>query len=30
MDLQEYEVFEKETVTMNELVHGAGLSYLGE
>jgi hypothetical protein len=30
MDLQEFEEFEKETVTMDELVHGAGLSYLGE
>ena len=30
MDLQEFEEFEKETVTMEELVHGAGLSYLGE
>ena len=30
MDLQEYEEFEKETVTMDELVHGAGLSFLGE
>jgi len=30
MDLQEYEEFKKETVTMDELVHGAGLSYLGE
>jgi hypothetical protein len=30
MDLQEFEEFEKETVTMDELVHNAGLSYLGE
>ena len=30
MDLQEYEEFEKENVTMDELVHNAGLSYLGE
>ena len=30
MDLQEFEEFEKETVRMDELVHGAGLSYLGE
>ena len=30
MDLQEFEEFEKETVTMDELVHGAGRSYLGE
>jgi len=30
MNLQEFEEFEKETVTMDELVHNAGLSYLGE
>jgi|TARA_R110002110_G_scaffold208279_1_gene420598 hypothetical protein len=30
MDLQDFEEFGKETVTLDELVHGAGLSYLGE
>tara|TARA_R100001244_G_scaffold131931_1_gene106299 strand:- start:243 stop:494 length:252 start_codon:yes stop_codon:yes gene_type:complete len=30
MDLQEFEEFDKKSVTMDELVHGAGLSYLGE
>ena len=30
MDLQDFEEFGKETVTMDELVHNAGLSYLGE
>ena len=30
MDLQDFEEFDKETVTLDELVHGAGLSYLGE
>jgi len=33
MDLQEYEQIDengKKTVTLEELVHGAGLSFLGE
>ena len=30
MDLQEFEEFDKKSVTMDELVHGAGLSFLGE